>query len=48
MPALPRPDALHPLVFPDGTVRRQMANLAAAIPHLAAGDVTAMTGESPA
>jgi len=25
-----------------------MANLAAAIPHLAAGDVTAMTGESPA
>lgn len=33
MPALPRADARHPLVFPDGTVHRQMANLAIAIDH---------------
>lgn len=33
MPSLPRADTLHPLVFPDGTVHRQMVNLAVAVDH---------------
>ncbi len=33
VPALPSTDALHPLVFPDGSVHRQMVNLAVAIDH---------------
>lgn len=33
MPNLPDPSARHPLIFPDGTVHRQMAALAVAIDH---------------